>query len=453
MIQSEIRCDYKWKAASFILFFACWLTPAIAAQSDVLTLDDAIRLALDQNRSVGQANLSATGIDHEIAAAKTRRLPSFKFSSTTGMLLTRPTITFEKGAFGDYAGIGPVPGDTTEISSPRQPTALFTGEVALPLTQQRRIGLGIKLLELKKKVAQQQVRLTRQDVVKQVRQTYYSILQSQSSLDAVEHTLALLQELSEQTSHYVKVGTALDGDLLNVKARLAQAEYDRVALVGPLATQKEQLNHLLGRPIETEFRVTPTLEASWIPALAEARERAVASRPEIEQARLKVQQSDLERRKKKTEYIPDVSLSLSYYSAVNVSSSLPRNVAIAGVTASWEPFDWGRKRSELAQQEKASQEAELALKDIEDKVRIEVGNAHRKMQEARVMLSASRASQESTRESVRLATVRFRMDSALLKHVLEAQADLATANEHAQKALMAYWSARAELEMAMGDEQ
>jgi len=453
MARREVSRNHKLKLVAGVLSLACWAAPRLAAQSEVLTLDEAVRLAVAHNRSIEQASLSATSTDDAIVAAKTQRLPQFKFSSTTGILLSRPTITFEKGAFGEYPGIGSVPGDTTNISSARKPTALLTGEVALPLTQQRRIGLGIRYLELSKKIAQQQVRLTRQEVVKQVRQAYCSILQTQSSLDAVEQTLALLRELSLQTSHYVKVGTALDGDLLNVRARLAQAEYDKAALIGPLATQKEQLNHLLGRPIDAEFRVASTVEASWIPELAEARERAVASRPEIEQARLKVHQADIDRRKKKSEYIPDVSLAVTYYSALNVSSSLPRNVAIAGVQASWEPFDWGRKRSELAQKEKSIQEATVALKDLEDRVRIEVGSAHRKMQEARMMLLASRASQESTREAARLASVRFRTNAALLKHVLEAQADIASANDGAQKALLAYWSARADLEKAIGDEQ
>jgi outer membrane protein TolC len=138
---------------------------------------------------------------------------------------------------------------------------------------------------------------------------------------------------------------------------------------------------------------------------------------------------------------------------VNTSSALPRNLAIAGVQASWEPFDWGRKRSELAQKETAIQQAGIALKEIEDKVLIEVGSAHRKMREARLLLAASRAAQESTGEALRVTTVRFRRDAALLKDVLEAQASLASANDSTQKALLAYWSARAELEMAMGEEQ
>ncbi len=435
-----------------MLFVSFWAAGFLPAQSE-LTLDRAVRLALDHNRSIEQASLNSSGTADAIAAAKTQRLPQFKFSTTSGLLLTRPTITFERGAFGEYPGIGPVPGNTTDISSARKPTALLSGEVALPLTQQRRIRLGIRSLELSQKIGDQQVRLTRQEVVKQVRKAYYSILQTQSSLDAVEQSLALLRELSAETTQYVKVGTALDGDLLNVKARLAQAEYDKVRLTGPLATQKEQLNYLLGRPIETEFRATAAVEATWVPELPSARERAVAARPEVEQARLKLQQAEVDHRKKKTEFLPDVSLAATYYSALNMSSSLPRNIAIVGAQTSWEPFDWGRKRNELAQKDKAIQEAAVALKDTEDRVRIEVGSAYRKMQEARVMVAASRANQESAREGVRLASVRLRLNAALLKSVLEAQAELASADDRAKQAMLAYWSARADLEKAMGEEQ
>ena len=427
--------------------------PGPAAQTSVMTLDEAVSLALAHNLSIEQANLSASGLDDALKAARTQRLPQFKFASTTGVMLTRPTITFEQGAFGDYPGIGPVPGNTTSIASPRKLTALLSGEIAVPLTQQWKIGLNLMQLDVRKKSAQQQVRLTRQEVVKQVRQAYYSILQAQSSLEAVEQSLALLHELASETTQYVKVGTALDGDLLSINARIAEAEYDKVSLAGPLTTQKEQLNHLLGRPIDTEFHVASAVESSWVPALSEARERAVVSRPEIEQARLKIQDADLDRRKKKSEYIPDVALTVTYYSAMNVAGSLPRNVAIAGIQASWEPFDWGRKRSELAQKDKSTREAQVALRDLEDRVRIEVGSAYRKMQEARALLSASRATQESTREAARVAAVRFRLNAALLKDVLGAQSDIASANDRTQKALAAYWSARAELETAMGEEQ
>lgn len=445
-----------WKVLSGMAIGLALAAPSVAERailSPVRTLDEAIRLAVDQNRSIQQAMVAASAAGDAIRAARTQRLPSFKTSTTSGMLLSRPTVTFDRGVFGEYAELGPIPGNTVNVTTARKLTAIVSSEVALPLTQQRRIGLGIRQLEMSRKISEQQVRLTRQEVVTQVRQAYYSILQTQSSLEAVEQSLALLRETSSQTAQYVKIGTALDGDLLNVNARMAHAEYERAALQGPLANAKEQLNLLLGRPLDEDFRVSPAVEADWEPELAAARSKAVASRPELEQARLKLQQAALERQKQKSEFVPDVSLSVTYYSAFNTSSSLPRNIAIAGVQASWEPFDWGRKKSELAQKSKSIQQATLALQDAEDKIRLEVGAAHRKMEEARMLLSASRAGQASANETARLAAVRYRNNAALFRTVLEAQADLASANDRARKALLAYWSARAELEKAMGEEQ
>ena len=429
---------------------------SMAAQmmgQEVLTLDEAVNLALQRNRSIGKSVLEAKEYNDEIAAARTKRWVKFQVSSTTGIMLMQPTLRFDRGAFGDYAGLGPIPATSTTVSSPRKLTAILSSEAALPLTQQYRIGLGIRQLQLQQTAAWEQSRATRQTVAKQVRQAYYSILQSQSSLDAVEHTLALLRELSSQTAKYVKTGSALEKDLLEVEARLAQQVYEQEALRGPLETQREQFNSLLGRPIDTPFRVAPAIEASWVPDLAGARDLAVERRPELRQAKLKVEVAELERKKKRSEFIPDVSLSVSYASAFNMSSAMPRNLAIAGFQTSFEPFDWGRKRSEVAQREKQLEEARLEAREWEDKVRIEVGSAHRKMREAGALLVASRAAQENAKETVRVTAARYRLDASLVKDVLESQSGLADANDRTQKAMLAYWSARADFELAMGEEK
>jgi outer membrane protein TolC len=419
----------------------------------VLTLDEALGLAGVHNRRAEQADLRVRRAEDAIRVAKGQRMPSLKLSTTAGMLLSQPTFSFQRGAFGEYPAVGPIPGAATEIRSERQPAALVTGELALPLTQQYRIGLGIGILELEKKVAIAQARQTRHEVAREVRQAYSSVLQAQNSIRAAEQNLGLQKELYAQSAHKVRVGAALEGEMLAAKARIAGAESDLAAVQGLLATEKERLNQLLGRAIDTEFGVVAAVDDGWIPDLGEARARALAARPEVEQARLRLEQADLDRRKKQSEFLPDISLSVTYYAAFNVSGSLPRNVTIAGVQATWDPFEWRRRRREVSQKEASLAETALALKDTEDLVRIEVGTAHRQLQEARAALIASRAFEDSTLEATRLVIARFRADAALASEVLQAQAELETVRERTGKALQAYWSARAELERAMGEGQ
>jgi outer membrane protein len=81
--------------------------------------------------------------------------------------------------------------------------------------------LDIREFEAKRDVALQQLRLQRQTVVFDVKQAYYTLLQTQSTLEATEETIASLHELDRITDNYVKQQTALKSQSLSVKSQLA----------------------------------------------------------------------------------------------------------------------------------------------------------------------------------------------------------------------------------------
>src|SRR5262249_35611515 len=154
---------------------------------------------------------------------------------------------------------------------------------------------------------------------------------------------------------------------------LAKAEYDQSDLDNRLATQKEQLNRLLGRDVFTEFSVTPVSQTvAFETDVAAARRRAVEQRPELKQARLRIEQANYDKRIKKSEYLPDVSAGFTYLKLANFDSIVPRDIASVGVAASWEPFDWGRKKRQLAEKGKTLEQAENAAREIEDQILIDV---------------------------------------------------------------------------------
>ncbi len=92
------------------------------SNGETLTLEQAIALALGENRQVKSASIEVEKYSDKLAALRTKRLPEFKFYTLASQLLTPMSFTFEKGAFGSYLGIGPIPDKTTEISTPRRPT-------------------------------------------------------------------------------------------------------------------------------------------------------------------------------------------------------------------------------------------------------------------------------------------------------------------------------------------
>jgi outer membrane protein TolC len=247
---------------------------------------------------------------------------------------------------------------------------------------------------------------------------------------------------------------ALQADFLDVKAQLAQSEYALLKLEDPLATQKEQLNRLMGRGPDTEFEVDPLSATDFeLPALEQALVRAIESRPEIRLARLQAKKAEINRRLKNAERIPDVSLALFTVETVNLSQVLPDRLSVVGVQVNWDIFDWGRKRKQVQEKRLIEEQASLDLEDVQDQVVIEVRQHYRKLIEARKEVEVARASQSASTELLRVTRNRHLQREALLSDVLKAQSSLAEADDRFTQALLNLATAQADFEKALGVDQ
>ncbi len=161
-----------------------WSQEAAIPAGAVLTLEQAVALALQNNRQVQNATLEAGKKTDQAAAARTYRLPAFNVYFLESYLLTPVEFTFPQGSFGTFPSTGPIPSKDTTIRTERHPTTLVAAQVTQPLSQLYRIGLNVQLQEVGGAVAQEELRLQRQAVVHDVKQVYYGILQTLSSISA-----------------------------------------------------------------------------------------------------------------------------------------------------------------------------------------------------------------------------------------------------------------------------
>jgi outer membrane protein len=422
-----------------------------------LTLDQAIQTALKNNRETRNARLEIDKANDKLDAYKTRRLPSFKVSSMISQPLSSFETTFEKGVFGTYDGIGSVPNEDTVIASSTNTTGLIVSQVAQPLTQLRRIGLQIKQQRLGVEITETQLRAKEQALVNEVKRAYYAILQTEGAARAAEESVKLYRELDRVTGEYVTQQVALKTDLMDVQHRVAKAEYEVLTLTNALTAQKEQLNHLLGRDVRTEFDLHDAVETAQATMretnLVEARKRALEQRPEIREARLRLKQATLDKRAKKSEFIPDVSLTFNHVAAFNYSNFVPRSVTGVGLQVEWEVFDWGRKKNEVAEKTHAVAQADNNLVETESLVVMEVNNKFRTLQESCQLIRIAKMAQNTARANVQTAAFKYRLEAVLFKDVLQAQTTLANANYDYQKALLSFWTAKADFEKAIGEDK
>jgi outer membrane protein TolC len=145
-----------------------------------------------------------------------------------------------------------------------------------------------------------------------------------------------------------------------------------------------------------------------------------------------------------------VSLGFTYMSFQNFDNAIPKNTASLGVVMKWEVFDWGRKKNQLAEKDRTIEQAKNGLREAESLVLIEVGDKFRHLQQTRQALVVAQLRQETARENMRVSINKYKVVATLLSGVLQTQATLADSDYEYQKALLAFWTAKAEYEKSIG---
>ncbi len=423
-----------------------------AAQTAPVTIDDAVALALKGNRQVQSAALDVDRAREESAALKTTRLPQFHVWALGGEPLRSISFSIPPGVLGTYAATGPIPAQSSTITTPRHLIGLVIGQALQPLSQLWKIHLSLLSSQINEDLAKEKLRLQRQETAQSVRDLYYQMAQTQTQIESAEAMEKYLVELQAETDRRLAQLAALKGDSLAVRARLSQQRYQLLNLRDTNQTQKESLNRLLGRDLEIEVsvEVQPLPRAEEIDPAA-ARDVALHQRPEIQEARLEAKKAETEVRRERAEYIPDISAGYTYASFPNVSFA-PQNVMIAGISLQWQPFDWGEKHHKMQALRDATKQSTLAERDTEQQVLLDVNTKFRALAEARMLLDTSALAQEAQREKLREMTNQYREKAVLLSDILQQERAVVQADSEYQSALAAFWKAKADFDRALGRE-
>jgi outer membrane protein len=277
-------------------------------------------------------------------------------------------------------------------------------------------------------------------------------LQTQSAIDAAESNIQALRELDRSTDANVQQKTALQYQSTGVKAQLAQAELQLVTLQDTLATQKENLNSLMGRDIRTDFKLGGVPET--LPEetnLEAARQEALANRTEIHQAKIKVDQAVFAKRIEKAQYIPEVGIQYLFFSPFTIQG-LPQNINSLGISLKWDLYDWGYKRHVMEQKQSAIEQSHLNLTETQSQVLIDLDNNYRKLREARANLKVAQLAQDAEIQKLQVVLEQYKQNTVLLSSVEQERASMAQLAAQYKQALDAFWTARANFEKSLGED-
>ena len=234
----------------------------------------------------------------------------------------------------------------------------------------------VKLNKLTAQQAQLDSATTANNILEQIAQLYVQILYSNEAISVTKESLKTSQTNEERGKTMVSVGKMSKADLAQLTAQRAQDEYSIVEAESNLRNYKRQLKQLLQIADNEEFDVTipsttDEMALKEVPALNDVYTASLEQRPEIKNAKLGIESSDLSVKIAKAGKMPSIGLNAGL--STNTSSmsnnawgtQIKNNLTFGGgVTISIPLFDNRQTKTAV---NKAMIQKQSYLLDLQDK--------------------------------------------------------------------------------------
>lgn len=282
------------------------------------------------------------------------------------------------------------------------------------------------------KLAVEQARLdsatTANSVLEQIAQLYVQILYSNEAIAVTKESLKTSQTNEERGKTMVEVGKMSRADLAQLTAQRAQDEYATVEAESNLRNYKRQLKELLQITNDEEFDVavpstTDDMALEAVPALNDVYAASLEQRPEIKNAKLGIESSDLGIKVAKAGRMPTVSLNAGVSASTSSMSDnawgtqIKNNFSLGGgVTVSIPLFDNRQTKTAVNKAKLQKQSYLLDLQDKQTTLYSTIENYWLQAVTNQNKFKAARISTESAQASYELLSEQFKQG---LKNTVE----------------------------------
>jgi outer membrane protein len=255
------------------------------------------------------------------------------------------------------------------------------------------------------------------NVIYQVQQAYYSLLNSIGQEDAARASLANAQAVQQASEDRLANGLATLPDVLEARSATAQADYNLQAVLGQEEIAKGDLATALGTSANVAVQVQP-LDQLAIPdsigdTVDHAIDRALGQRPDLMQQVAEIRSANARVKEARAAYYPALTLNVAP-AAQDLFGLQQQNPwaytadLVGGLSFNlrWTVFDGGARKNRVAQAEADVRAAEaqvrLTRNQISDQVWAAYSNlntAFRQRQSALALLQAATQSYDAALES------------------------------------------------------
>ncbi len=436
---------------------------AARAEVPVLTLERALKIALDQSPTIKKAAEYKAWVDGKYLEERAYALPQVAFSGAwmrqfdDSQSKLFEGIDFGGGDTDGGGGSGSDSGgmaDFGEIFGGRQDIKSAEVKISQVVFTWGQVGAAIRAAKKGYDLAADQLRQAQQTVIRDVATAFFDVLVAQEGVAIAREDLAQKERVLAETQKRRTAGTATDYDVLSSEVIVQNARPSVIRAENQVRQAKDRLRFLLAEPGVAEFNVEGSLEGAIDPApeYAEVITRALTNRPEL--AQLASQKSIYGElvtiakagNKPRVDFAAGFGkrrLSLSTLGSTGTTWN-------AGIYLSVPIFDGWRTKGRVAQARSELTQLSIDEQRSRDAVSVEVRLAVDAVRESAALLNAISGTVQQAEKLVFLAEKGFELGVKTNLEVQDAQFNLRAARANLARAQRDYRVARVALAWVEG---
>ena len=485
--------------------------PAEQQQVRRLTVDDAVRLAAENNLGVQIARYDPQLEDLNIAQARASYVPSIS-STLQSSSRTQPNQNFLAGAVtasddtfvsnngiaaslpwgGSYdIGLDSSRFQSNNFSSTYNPQlrSSLSVRVTQPLMRNFKIDGIRQQLQVSQKnreIADVQLRESLTALSRNVRNAYWNLAYQIASLAVARQSLELAQESLRNTRSRIEIGTTPPIDEIADQAEVAQRQEAVIVAEAQIATSEDTLRALIYNPNSPDFwsiRIQPDQLPQFAPVAVDLElsiRRALDRRSDLEQVRKSLEVSDVNLRFQRNQTLPDVTAVFDYGLAGVGGLQIQRGPGpfgpgtgdpigsaqrsfgsvlgdlFANDYPSWTaavnisyPIGRSQQEAALARTRLMRTQTQVQLRNQELQVETEVRQRARQAQTNQQRVESTRISRELQERRLEAEQRKFAAGTSTNFFVFQAQRDLAVARNNELRAILDYNQSLVDFETAL----
>lgn len=435
-------------AAAALLLAVPVLAPPAGAQPPEqvtveveLTLEEAIRRALETNETVLLAEAERRRSDGQTSEATAALWPDLSFDLDYTRNIEQPVFFLRQG------------GRVQEIQVGSDNEYDLALSLSQPLYDARLLPARRAAQRLQQAAAAGVVD-SRTVVALVTRLTYYDVLLARADVEVQRQALAQADDRLSQVREFFSAGTAAEFDVLTAEVEVDNIRPDLIEAEGRLELSKERLKRVVGLPPSAALTATSDFTGlAPPPSLAAALETAYAHRADLRALEMEMAAQEERVAIEERSWFPQLDLVSEVRRQASTDDTIPDDLvqsSNAQLRLTFPFFQGGARRARVAQEEAILDSTRLRVRQLTEDIRVEVQQLLVSLRTARQAIDASQSNVHRAERALEIAQVRFSNGLSTQVELNDAELAVTRARSNYAASRYAYSVAWAELQAALG---